>query len=362
MHIYPFEGFIPDLNRIRFDESFYENMRDDFNKTFDQGHFKTASQGKNAYFVLEVRHQGLQSTGLISLTAIEEYKKKHIRPHEQTIAKKERIHQALLQSRKAMIKPVALLMPRLPSLYQLLNQAKSAKPLVQLKYPDEQTLHSVWIIDDKKRIQAITRHFLIHVSHALIADGHHRFASLSYLHSIKTPQKILTVYFAPSEMRVATFFRIMTPLRSMTVPSILTKLKNLAQDWQEITGSSHPIVHDPNLPEAYHLIHRNKIYRFHLKGGSRTLMPLRFSKLVTQDIFDITDETKSKRIKYAEYLGEREEIMAMQQTYTDDFVFIPPTLSTDQILINKKLLPPKSTLFSPRIINGLVVAINARLA
>ena len=45
------------------------------------------------------------------------------------------------------------------------------------------------------------------------------------------------------------------------------------------------------------------------------------------------------------------------EEHKDEFVFMLPPLTTHQILRNKKILPPKSTLFSPRIMNGLIVAL-----
>lgn len=352
MHILPFQAYIPDLNKVKFDDEFYQAMREDFNLLLDQGLFKLAIKERPGFYMLEIKSPTFKATGLICLTSIEDYKKHRILKHEQTIAKKERMHRQLLQSRTVLIKPAALLIHYDSALEQIFKEHKKRKFILRIKYPDPEIIHTVWPISAPRTVSHIIQLFLNKVDKALIADGHHRIASLAALHTRKNPQHILSVYFAPDEMRVSTFFRIIAPLKSTPPHQILTKLQSISSTWQ-LVDQVRP------LPSMLHVIYQKKIYKFTFKSKSKEVIPIVFSRLITRSIFRIHEESKSKRMKYMEASDDAQILKDIILNHKKDFIFILPPLTTRQVLDHKKLFPPKSTLFNPRILNGLVIAYKA---
>ena len=159
MHISPFIGHIPDLSKTGFDDSFYQSMRDDFNALFDAGLFKQVAL-QPAYYLVEIKNKNNLSTGLVAMTSMQEYNDQNILKHEQTISKKEKLHKALLTSRKAMIKPVALLMPHQKTLQQEFEAIKiKSKPILRIRFPDLTTTQKLWRVDAPVLIKKITSLF-----------------------------------------------------------------------------------------------------------------------------------------------------------------------------------------------------------
>lgn len=352
MHISPLNAYLPDLNKISFDDAFYKEVRENFNRAFNNGAFRVL--GAPAYFIIEIVDEGKHSSGLICLTEIRDYLDKKILKHEQTIANKEKLHSRLFLQRKAMIKPAALLIGINLRLQRLLEKLKKkTAPVFKINYPDISTSHSIWIIDQPADINKLTELFRQQVDKAIIADGHHRFATLSerYMKSGHfSHSRILTVYFTRDQLYVSGFFRIIEKLRSASHQSIINSIKKNCEVWaavKEIQSKKGFI----------HLLVDQEKYRFKLKSTrNQQPLPLVFTQKILGPVFNIQDETKSKRIYYAESTHHLSLVDELIKTNPGKYIFILPPLTALEILTNKKVLPPKSTFFLPRIINGLVVA------
>jgi uncharacterized protein (DUF1015 family) len=352
MHISPFIAYLPDLNKISFDSVFYKELREHFNRVFKEGGFKALNTP--GYFIIEIVDEGISSTGLITLTEIRDFLNKKILKHEQTIANKEKLHSQLFFERKAMIKPAALLIDTNAPLLRLLkNLKKKSTPELEIHFPDESTSHTIWFIHQPAEINTLTELFRRQVNRAIIADGHHRFATLSnrYLKSGKVNHsRILTAYFTRDQMSVSGFFRIIEKLRSASHQSVINSIKKNCSVWTA--------VNEIELKKGFiHLLVDQEKYRFKLKPtrGQQSL-PLVFTQKILGPVFNIKDETKSKRIFYVESTHHLSMVDELIRTNPGKYIFILPPLTALEILTNKKVLPPKSTFFLPRIINGLVIA------
>lgn len=354
MHITPFTAYLPDLVKIRFDDDFYKELRENFNRLFNQDIFRKINTP--CYFILEILDEGMTSTGLITMTDIRDYLNKKILKHEQTIIHKEKLHAQLFLQRKAMIKPASLLIGHLPGLQRLLERLKkTTDPVLRIQYPDARTTHTLWIVDQPTEIKALTELFKLKVNKAIIADGHHRFATQAnrYIQSNKKKYGcILTVYFTENQMKVSGFFRIIEKLKSATTAGILQAIKNQCSVWTEVK--------DIQSKKGYiHLMVDQATYRFKLKTKPDPLaLPFVFSKNIVSSVFKINDETKSQRIYYTESTTDADQLKKLASSRPGRYIFILPDLTARDILKNKKILPPKSTFFLPRIINGLVIAID----
>jgi|GEM_PF-1354956 len=354
MHITPFKAYLPDLNKISFDDAFYKDLREHFNRVFKEGVFRALNTP--GYFIIEIVDEGIRSTGLITMTEIRDFQNKKILKHEQTIATKEKLHSLLFFERKAMIKPAALLIGTNSRLLRLLKNLKNkTTPALKLNFPDDSTSHAIWIINQTADINKLTELFKHDVHKAIIADGHHRFATLSnrYLKSGKVNHsRILTAYFTRDQMAVSGFFRIIEKLKSTSHAAILNAIQKSCSAWSAVTEV------EPKKGFIYLLVDQEK-YRFKLKSKSRSqLLPLTFTKQILGPVFKIFNETKSKRIYYAESTHHLSLVDELTKSNPGKYIFILPPLTALDVLSNKKVLPPKSTFFLPRIINGLVVALD----
>jgi uncharacterized protein (DUF1015 family) len=348
MHLIPFKGYIFDSTKAIFDQDLYDEMRAHFMSLFEKGIFYPAS-GIPSYYILEIKNEKRLFTGLVTLTSIQDYISGKIKAHEQTIIKKQVVHKKLLASRKAMIKPAAVVINKNKKLNEILNQVKkSTKPLLSIQFPDASCRHQLWIVNDQKKIEKINIQFK-NINKAIIADGHHRFATVAEMNNKKSPAAILTAFFTADQMEVSSFYRIHRPLKRQSSHLILKALQEKAIAWKKIKA----IPTDPG--DDFYLIHQKNTYVFALKKNKEKLWAHQFHDQITGGIFKIINESRSERIHFEQINTDKNELAILADKYADDFIFKLPLMDTHQILQNKKLLPPKSTQFIPRIINGLVV-------
>lgn len=348
MHISPFKGYIYDSTKVVFDQNFHEAVREDFNSIFDKGFFRPASNAPS-YFVIEIKKGNSYYTGIVTLTSIQDYIAGKIKAHEQTMIKKQIVHEKLLAMRKAMIKPAAVVINENPGLNTTLTQIKkNAKPVLSIYFPDDTTRQSLWVVSDDSTMDIINRHFKKGIK-AIIADGHHRFATIAAIKNKVSTNTILTAYFTVDQMKVFSFYRILTPLKHQSSLSIIKAIQKKVINWKLITS----IPADPG--DCFFLIHQQNTYAFNLKKNKSELWANVFHDLITNGIFKIKNESNSKRIYFEEATISETGFIQMKNDQANDFIFKLPSLNTDEVLHNKKLLPPKSTFFMPRIINGLVV-------
>ncbi|HNR06302.1 MAG TPA: DUF1015 family protein [Saprospiraceae bacterium] len=357
MQIFPFHAHIPDLKKVKFDDLFYQGIREDFYKAFRKGVFKPVPG--EAFFILEIKEGQTTSTGLIAMTDIRDYLNQHIRKHERTLDKKQKLHHQLFIERRAMIKPAALMIPAHARLNDLYREVKSgSKPLLKIRFPDKTVIHTLWKVDDPRRISSLSRQYKQSVRTAVIADGHHRFATSALLYSRAggwAHQRILTVYFTPDQLKISGFFRVVDPLKSSSAQKIAQRLKQATEQWE-------PVQELLNKKDFLYMAHDHQLYRFRIRArAGRVALPLLFSEKILNEVFEIRDETRSPRISYFEKTYDVEVLKTLMEQYPQKYIFILPSLTPREILSNKKILPPKSTYFMPRIINGLVVALGQGL-
>ena len=348
MHLIPFKGYIFDSTKAIFDQRFYDEMREHFMFMFEKGIFYPAP-GIPSYYVLEIKNEKRLFTGIVTLTSIQDYISGKIKAHEQTIIKKQVVHKKLLASRKAMIIPAAVLINKNKKLNEILNQIKkSGKPGFSVQFPDASSRHQLWIVNDQKKIEQINSQFK-NINKAIIADGHHRFATVAEMNNKKSPAAILTAFFTADQMEVSGFYRIHRPLKRQSSHLILKALQEKAIAWKKIKA----IPTDPG--NDFYLIHQKSTYAFALKKNKKKLWAHQFHDQITSGIFKILNESRSERIHFEQITTAKNELTVLADKYAADFIFKLPLMDTHQILQNKKLLPPKTTQFIPRIINGLVV-------
>jgi uncharacterized protein (DUF1015 family) len=357
MQIFPFHAYVPDLKKVKFNDLFYQGIREDFYKAFKAGEFKPVPG--EAYFILEIKIGQTTSTGLIAMTDIRDYLSQHIRKHERTLENKQKLHHQLFIERRAMIKPAALMIAhnsRLNKLYEEIK--KTSRPLLRVAFPGPSAIHRIWCIREPGRIETLNRIFKQKVADAVIADGHHRFATAALLYKKSkgsAHHRILTVFFTPDQLKISGFFRIVAPRKNIREETIFSRLREKTDHWEAVSSIQ-------NRKDFIHAAHDHQLFRFRIRASSSAgSLPILFSDKILAGVFDIRDESRSPRIIYIEKTYDPVLLKTLMFEHPEKYTFILPTLSPREILRNKTILPPKSTYFMPRIINGLVVALGQGL-
>ncbi|MBL0110263.1 MAG: DUF1015 family protein [Saprospiraceae bacterium] len=108
-----------------------------------------------------------------------------------------------------------------------------SKPILRIRFPDLTTTQKLWRVDAPVLIKKITSLFEKKINKVIIADGHHRFASLARLQSSKNPASILSIYFSPDQMQVSTFYRVVKKRSSQSYEQLIKKLREHTTTWQK---------------------------------------------------------------------------------------------------------------------------------
>ncbi len=188
---------IPDAWRdALYNKSEYNVVRVDFGKEFDgdsednnkytragkmlsewieQGVLK--KEEKPAFYIyeqaFEYNRNPISLKGIISLVEIEEFEKKVVLPHEETLSKAKADRFDLMQATDANMSQIySLFLDEDNSIESLIVKLSSAKPDVSFVTEDNIT-QNIWIITDEEQTALITEKFKD--KQLFIADGHHRY-------------------------------------------------------------------------------------------------------------------------------------------------------------------------------------------
>jgi uncharacterized protein (DUF1015 family) len=360
MNVYPFLAGLPSKTQ-------------DFSALVKQAkkNFSTYAEtyvcNQNPAFILyRIYSNGRYYHGFVGLSNIEDYLDEKIIKHEQTIAEKEQWQIDALKERNALIKPVLLTCQKLSKLDAWLElTAQSRKADFTFKDNGE-LVHELWVLDDEASISKI-KNELDARSHVYIADGHHRTEAFAqtYISSGKSEiyRHFLTAYFSLDNLDIHAYHRMISqePMLSDAFKTILS-LKSVLEIRPMLSYPSHERLEmeGPGMYLFYNdqwmqLTWREEILKEHT--GETKLDAELLNEFVLKRIFDCKDIRRDNRIKYLDSTKGTEHLVN-KVLKEASIAFLIPRISKSQFcdLLDKKIiLPPKSTLFKPRLKNGVVV-------
>lgn len=319
---------------------------------------------KDSFYVYKQTMGKHVQIGLVALFSVDEYLEEKIKKHELTRKKKEEERTKHVYYTKAHTGPVFLM-------YRSDSEVnKSFQTVVEEKEPenvlvdDMGIVHEFYIIDDEKCIEQIKKAFE-KVQAFYIADGHHRAAAAvrarDMLKDVVNSEEInyfLGIVFPHDELRIMDYNRIVKyPMKKEEL------LEKLRKDFEV-----ERVYERPFRPRRKHEI------GLYVGSGEWYLMkPLDIpkdtlssldveilQKKVLSPIFGIEDPRTDERI---DFVGGIKGLCILEKMVDEkgwNFAFsMYPTSVEDLMKIadEKKIMPPKSTWFEPKLKSGFVVHI-----
>lgn len=346
MKIHAFKAFFADKKKINDLSAFCDDIKRNFPNYKEKGFFTNPTEEK--IYVTQIKNQDKTFHGIICLIDYEEMED-NILKHEDTKVKKEKEVISFLTTNKAMVKPVLLAIDKINKLDELISEVIKKSPTYTFNFVNE--IHRFWPLN--METQSILIELLSKkLKTAYIADGHHRFSTISQLLNrgrIHNSKGIFSVLFSFDQLDIKSFTRVV-------------KAKNGFVDEMKKYGSVK-ILEKGQIPtnnKTINFYFRGLWYGFLwnedlLKSSKNKLNIELFTKKILKDIFHIEDERTSTKIEYLEGnigIEEIEDVAFMDKIY---FTFNPISKKEFIEIINAgKYLPPKATWFSPRIKSGLI--------
>jgi len=348
-------------------EQRFEMIRDNYLNFKELCYFK--KDKKPAYYIYKKVTKAFSCTGIIAAASTEDYRKKIIKPHEDTLKKREVLFEKYLRSVGFNAEPVLLTYPDNSYLADLFQRYESKRAEYEFTTENHIT-HYLWLVDDPALTAKIGAEFE-KMESIYIADGHHRTASSSLLtqHSrAKNPNHTGTEaynffmsYLIPeSALKISEFNRLLRDLNGLTTADFLTAIGKRFT----IEHKGDQLYH-PNQKHHFSMYLEGEFYKLSIRKEQFDLCdPLAnldtqiLYKSVLNPILGIKNVRKDRRLQYAN--SEQGVVYLKQQVDAGNFKvafgLYPTGIDELKAIADAELtMPPKSTYIQPKLRSGLTI-------
>lgn len=357
----------PDLSKGKrtppYEKQAQQNSRLMFERFEEKGYLLRAKE--DSFYIYRQIKNGHHYTGIIGAIEAEEYLNGTIRIHEQTLSDKEEKLGNYLATVGLNAEPVMFTYPSHAELDKLIVTITEQEPDVNIL--KDGVTHFLWCVSTLNQVEAISKAFL-DLKHVYIADGHHRTASSGFL-SNKCKEKgvsrhadvhrLLGIFIPAHSLQLFAFNRLIKVPDKVNIDFILERLNG--QFEIECMGSQ---AFEPVLPHEFSMYLNGLWYRLHLMHMDSTLDfahkldAIILNMYILNPVFNILDIRADKRVGFVSGIYGANGIQAAVDSgsYQVGFGLFP--VEKEQFFRfsdEGRIMPPKTTWFEPKLLNGLVV-------
>ncbi|GAB63697.1 MAG: DUF1015 domain-containing protein [Candidatus Jettenia sp.] len=325
--------------------------------------------------------------GFIALVKLEPFDKGHIYPHEQTLSGPKADRLKLIQSCQANLSSIFALFPDENNIIDTyLSTITIAKPKVDF-VDDGGVKNKLWIIKENTIIDRLIS--LMKEKPLFIADGHHRYeTSLTYREQMRKEQSglgndlpldyvmMMCVSMNNHGLKVLPAHRLIRNIKDYRFDHILRSIQEaftvvpLDSRYKIEDFISHLHAETKSHTFGMYVGQKDAYYTLHL--SNQKLLDTVFANdhpewkhidtgilhgMIINKILGInaSDVTLKDYVKYVK--DEREAVAFVKSGQYQLAFFLKPTPieQVKEIAIERKVMPPKSTYFYPKLITGIVI-------
>ncbi|WP_199141018.1 DUF1015 domain-containing protein [Pedobacter sp. ASV12] len=318
-----------------------------------------------AIYIYQVKHDGLLQTGIWTLTHISDYLEGHIKKHEHTVERREKLLAEYLQQTDLDANPVLITYHPNAQVKSIMEKYLAQKPAIDFCFADA-TEHRVWTINEPNDLTVLVDAFA-QIPVVYIADGHHRAASMAKMGLHKRARHandeaaefnyFSTVYMDTQEVKVLEYNRLVRDLAGLTEEAFLGALAAAFE------VEKMPMPFKPTILHEFGMCLKSGWYKLKAKSHLYSDDPVGCLDVsVLQDhillpILHINDPRTDARITFEGGKTPLSELEKQVNNGTNAvaFVLVPTAIAQ---LINvadaDKVMPPKSTWVEPKFLVGLL--------
>lgn len=320
-----------------------------------------------SYYIYELTMDNRSQTGLVAVSSVDDYINNVIRKHENTRKEKEADRIRHVDACSAQTGPIFLAYNSNQAVKDILNRVKQNTADVDF-IADDGIGHRVWIISDDRDISMLTELFS-KMPNTYIADGHHRAASAVAV-SLKRRKEnpdytgneefnyFLSVLFDADELKIMDYNRVIRDLNKNTEEEFISKL---ADKFYISEPSDNQV--KPSKKGEMGLYIKNSWYRLTVKEEFASDDPVEgldvayLQREVLTPILGISDPTTDNRIDFVGGIRGLSELERRCQNDAKAAFAMYPTDIHELFAVAdaKRLMPPKSTWFEPKLRSGLFI-------
>lgn len=358
LHITKSEVDLPDGIDIH-TAQVYNKAKENLHRFEQEGTLFT--EAKPCYYIYTLVMNGRSQTGLVCVSAVEDYFNGVIKKHEFTRPEKEKDRIEHITTTKAQTGKVFLAYNNVAEMDALVDSWKNQHEPEYDFVADDGIQHTVWVVHDDNTIEKITTLFAGKVPATYIADGHHRAASAAKV-SRELPDSheakyFLTVIFPAAELAILDYNRLVKDLNGHSEASFIDALQK-DFDVQENNSAVKPAqLHQ------FGMYLNGKWFTLTAKPGTYTTDPIGVLdvSILAQNVLDpllgIKDQRTDKRIDFVGGIRGLGELVRRVDSGEMEVAFSLYPVTIQQlfdIADSGNVMPPKSTWFEPKLRDGLL--------
>jgi len=322
---------------------------------------------KNSFYIYKISTKNHSQVGIVGTAKLSAYDNLHIRGHEEIYFERSQKRFDQIINLNAQIGPIYVIYPDNVELTELIEKHTTLKPKYSIVALDK-CQHELWIVNKQDIVLKISELFNT-INRIYIADGHHRIEALSKLlefrkhknsnHTGTEPYNYFMVAIFPkSQARILNYNRLIKDLYGYSANDLIKQIKK--KFIVEKQNSSYK----PNESKSFGMYLDKKWYSIKLKKKPEEnlfhIINLDINLLnyyLLEPILGIGDPRYDNRI---DFLAGFHGLEAIEKKVNSGDAKIGFSLFATQMedVINfadKKLtMPPKSTWFDPKPLDGLV--------
>jgi len=329
--------------------------REHFNEMKDNDVIKKDSELN--FYIYQIELGDHKQLGFLSLASVGDFEKNIIKPHEKIYQSRKVERADQMMNIKTQIGPIYVSYPSDKNLSNFLISKIKNPPSYDFESFDN-SIHKLWCINDKsfiKEFQILTKD----ISHLYIADGHHRMGAMQHIKDTNPlNDKFMIAAFPSNQCKIFDYNRVIKDLNGLSKENFLEILS------KDFKISKIDVPHKPKIKKEFGMYHDKQWYVINFKGSLKSdnfiddldINILNNSCLTK--ILNIQDVNNDERIRF---IAGCHGLSALEKKVDDNpnsiaFSIFPSEISdVMRVADNNLTMPPKSTWFDPKPLDGLVV-------
>ncbi len=310
------------------------------------------------FYIYQIDFQNHTQIGFLSLASINDFANNKIKAHEKIYESRMKERADQMNNLRTQIGPIYVI-------YKAQNKIEKLLKSITVKVPNydfesfDGSNHKLWCINDDKFHKELINS-LKSIDYFYIADGHHRIGAMQYLSKLNNSNidKFMISAFPSNECKIFDYNRVVKDLNGYSEKKFIDLLSR---------NFEVNLVNEPYKPlnnKMYGMYHESKWYSLEFKSNINSTNFIDkldiniLNQFCLKEILNIKDVNNDERIRFIAGCHGLEALEKKVDENPDSVAFsIFPSSVTDVMKIadNNLTMPPKSTWFDPKPLDGLVV-------
>ena len=324
-------------------------------------------ENDTCFYIYKISDQSHEQIGIIGTAKLSAYDNLHIRGHEEIFLERAQKRLKQMDNLNAQIGPIYTIYPDNNELDELLKKEILSQPIYSFEAIDK-CKHEIWVLKEDQKIKQICDLFNS-INRIYIADGHHRMEALSKLSEFKKHKNpnhtgnesynyFMVAIFPQSQVRLLDYNRLIKDLYGYSPTDFIKEVKKKFKVEKQSTSFK------PNKPQTFGMYIDKQWYSLELKEPPEQnlfhIINLDINLLhyyLLEPILGIGDPRYDNRIDFLagfHGLGTIEDKVNGSEAKVGFSLYATQVQNVISFADKKLNMPPKSTWFDPKPLDGLL--------